>query len=94
MATPRELAEERLKLSADYFKMSEALGGLLTKKTVKWSELRANTKSDKQADMQWDATDEGREEMRLRLMLKATEKQMSAIKTMLEVMQGEARNQF
>lgn len=94
MTTPRQMAEERLKLSDDYLKMSEALGAILTKKTVKWSEIRANCKSDKQADMQWDATDEGTEEMRLRLMLKAVEKRMSALKTMLEVMAGESRNQF
>ena len=35
-----------------------------------------------------------REEIVLRLKLKSIEKQMSAAKTMLEVLEGEARNQY
>jgi hypothetical protein len=45
-------------------------------------------------DKLWDATEPGIEEMRLRMKCKRIEKQMSAIKTMIEIYQGEARNNY
>lgn len=91
---PTELAERRVRLSAEYSRMSEELGDILTIKASKWAEYRSTVKSDKAADRIWDATDGGLREMRLRLKLKAYEKQMSSIKTMVDVLTGEARNQW
>ena len=94
MNTPHEMAEKRVELSALYSSATEQLKDVLTIKPTVWSELRATTKSDKSADRLWEASADGIKEMRLRLSLKSMEKEMSAIRTMLEVLQGEARLQY
>lgn len=91
---PHELAEKRVRLSGEYSRDSEELGNILADKPALWMKLRENTKSDKSADRVWDSTLLGVQEMKLRLKLKASEKEMSAIKTMLDVLNGEAWNQY
>ena len=88
------LAEERVKLANEYAKMAEDLGNILTVKAVKWAIFRADPdcKSDTSAEKRWDATNEGLEEMRLRLKMKAYEKQLSATGTLLRAMEMEWRN--
>jgi hypothetical protein len=65
-------------------------------KAVKWATFRADPecKSDAKADRMWEATPEGLEEIRIRLKMKAWEKQMSAQGTMLRVMENEERTQY
>jgi hypothetical protein len=94
METPHELAEERVTLSGEYSNQSERLGYILSVRPAVWMELRKNVGSDKAADRAWEATEMGIEEMKLRLSLKAKEKRMSAIRTMLEVLSAESRNQY
>jgi hypothetical protein len=88
------LAEERVKLANEYARMSEELANILTVKAVKWAIFRADPecKSDKLADRKWDATPEGLQEMRLRLKMKAWEKQLSSMGSMLRVMETEYKN--
>lgn len=83
-----------MRLSAEYARLSERLADILEKKTHIWLNIRADVKSDTAADRKWDSTEDGIQEMRLRLKLKAMEKEMSAIRSHLEVLQGEARNQY
>lgn len=87
------LAEERVKLANEFSRLSEELADILTIKAVKWAIFRADPecKSDKVAERKWDATAEGLREMKIRLIMKATEKQMAAMGTMLRVMELEAR---
>lgn len=92
--SPHELAEQRLELSAEYGRYSEELEIVLLEKPRTWRTLRGTVKSDTAADRLWEETDQGRDEIRLRLRMKALDKKFSAIKTMLDVYQGEARNQF
>lgn len=89
-----QLAQKRVTMAGDYSRESEKLGELLELKVKWWVEKRPDHKSDKAAEMAWMATDAGIREMRSKLWLKAAEKEMSAIKTMIEVAQGESRNQF
>ena len=88
------LAEERVKLANEFAKLSEELGDILTIKASRWAVFRADPecKSDKAAEKKWDATPEGLREMRIRLTMKAMEKQMSSMGTMLRTMELEARN--
>jgi hypothetical protein len=92
--TPHEIADERVRLAGEYARDTEVLIGLLKNRAVLWAQLRADAKSDKAADRAWEATPLGLEEMALRLRMKASEKQMSALKTKLEVLEGEARNTY
>lgn len=92
--TPMEIADERVRLAGEYARDSEIMAALLTQKATLWPELRENSKSDKSADKAWDSMPLGIEEMKLRLKMKASEKMMSALKTKLEVLEGEARNQY
>jgi hypothetical protein len=46
------------------------------------------------ADRAWEATQDGVDEMHQRLQMKRYEKQMAANRIMLEVMNGEARNNY
>ncbi|MDO8094425.1 MAG: hypothetical protein Q6360_13185 [Candidatus Brocadiales bacterium] len=89
-----ELAERRVELSAEYARDSELLEGILEKKAWMWPDIRKGMKSDKSADKQWDASTDGVMEIKLRLRMKASEKKMSAARTLLEVLSGEARNQW
>jgi hypothetical protein len=81
-----------MRLSAEYARCSEQLADILELKTKKWLEIRQDVKSDTSADRRWDATEEGIHEMRLKLKMKAMEKEMSSIKTFLDVLNAEARN--
>lgn len=81
-----------MRKSAEYASLSERLGDILEVKAKSWEALRAGCTSDKQADKKWDATPEGIQEMRLRLKLKALEREMGAISTHLRVLDAEARN--
>lgn len=93
---PHEMAQEVVDLAGQYQRDSEELSQILTVKAVKWAMWRSEDgcTSDKQADKKWDASREGVREMQLRLTLKASEKKMSALKSMLRILEGEARNQF
>ena len=92
--TPHELAERRVDLSAEYARDSELLSEILEQKPELWGKIRETVKSDKQADRVWEGTPMGIGEMKLRLKMKSSEKKMSAAKTMLEVLSGEARNLY
>lgn len=92
--SPHELAERRVELSAEYARDSEILISILEQKPELWRQIRERVKSDKAADREWEASALGLDEMKLRLKMKASEKKMSAARTMLEVLEGEARNQY
>lgn len=91
---PHQIAEERLELAGEYQRDSELLSDILTQKAALWPELRENSKSDKAADNAWNALPLGINEMKLKLKMKSSEKRMSALKTMLEVLTMEAHNSF
>ncbi len=93
---PHQLAEDVVTLAGEYQTMSEELVDTLKFKAQKWAILRAEEgcTSDTQAERKWASTPSGLREMQLKILLKAYEKKMSAIKAMLRVLETEARNQF
>lgn len=92
--TPHQLAEERVEMAGEYARLSEKLGEILSLKPQEWLLLRENCKSDTSAEKKWAMTEMGVEETLIRLKLKALEKNMSAVKSYLEVLQGEARGSY
>lgn len=92
--SPNEIADERLQLAYDHSLQGERLVKIKKMKAEMWPKLRVNCKSDTQADRAWDATPEGLEEMELRMSMKSKELRMSALKTKIDVLNSEARNQY
>ena len=91
---PHEIAERRIELSAEYGAKGERLKEILEIKATTWKTIRENTKSDKSADREWDSTEFGIEEMKLKIDMKTIEKKLSASRTYLEVLTGEAKNLY
>ncbi len=89
---PHLLAEKRVQLSAEYARDSERLGELKAYRAVRWLLVRKDCKTDKEADRTWEASSEGQEEMKLQYKTKGMEKEISAINSLLRVLDNEARN--
>lgn len=92
--TPGQLSELRLQLSGIYSFIASQLDDILLTKPEDWLSLREQTTSDTQADRKYELTENGKLEKIYRQQLKSCEKMMSAIKTRIEIIQGEARNQY
>jgi hypothetical protein len=92
--TPHEIATDILKMSDHYGKLGQALNDLNKIYALWWKAKRSDFKSDKSAEKEWDLTTEGMEMQTIRLKIKVIEKKMSAYKTYLRVLEGEAHNQF
>lgn len=92
--TPHQLAEDRIVMSAEFGRLSDELGGLLEKQAKFFVANRSVHKSDKACERAWEITEEGIRTMKVKLRLKALEKDMSSISKMLEVLSGESRNQW
>ena len=90
---PHWLGEKRVDLGGLYSFFSGELERVLFLKPDEWNALRLNTKSDKQADKLWEATEAGKKEVILRMRLKRIEKLLSSMRTMIEILTNEARNQ-
>jgi len=92
--SPGRLSAILMFLSADYSRKSEEFSKVVIMRAKAWKELRAKHGSDKQAEMEWNATPEGIAETMLRLEMKSSERMQSAIKAMLRTKEHEARNQY
>jgi len=92
--TPGKLSELRMKLAGAYQFIASRLDDILMTKPQEWLYLRDQSKSVAEADRKWELTDNGKLEVIYRNQLKTCDRMMSAIKTRLEIMHGEARNQY
>lgn len=92
--TPGELAEYKLQLSAEYGYVIGLLDDILRKKPDEWVLIRnrEDVSSDKQADREWEASENGKNEMSCKYTLKRIEKVMSGINTKLRAYEQEAKN--
>ena len=91
---PKEAVEIRMFLSGEYSFIAGKLEEILKLKSDMWVLIRENVKTDKGADIAWQRTDEGKNEMTFRSQLKRIEKILSALRTFLSVAEQEARNVF
>lgn len=94
--TPSELAQLRLKLADDYAKAGEYKVSLMRKYAVYYKENRNNGdhKSDASLERSWELTEDGLNLMELKEKMKSIEHKLSAIRTLLEVRNNEARNNY
>lgn len=82
--SPMEAVSARSVLAGYYAFYSEQLEDILVRKPNVWSKLREGCKSDKQADREYEKTDDGINEIGLTMRLKRFEKMMSALKTIID----------
>jgi len=94
--TPGELTEYHLWLSGEYAFWAGQLEEILKRKPQVWLSIRKQeeVKSDSRADKEYEKTEDGQNEIILKFRLKTMTKLMSAIRTRLEIVREEARNQF
>jgi hypothetical protein len=92
--SPIELAELRLKLADDYAKAGELKVALLRLRAMFYESYRPDHKSDASLERAWELTDDGLNLMELREKMKSIEHKLSAIRSLLETRNLEARNQY
>lgn len=90
--TPRQICEERLQLSADYSKYSGFYAEHIKKQADYFVKHRQNYKSDTATQRAFESTDAGVTMEILKQKLKAIDKRMSALNTMLRLYENEAKN--
>lgn len=91
---PGRLAELRVVLSSKYAHATNEYEKVLIQKPKIWNEMRGDFKSDTACERAWEATELGVEERHWKFQIRKVERMMSAIKTMIDVKTGEARNLY
>lgn len=84
----------RTSLTEKYTELTMELVEIKKRKASLWPEFRAKVSSDTQAEKIWSGTQDGIREMELGYILKATEKQLSAMKLEIDCLRDEARSQY
>jgi tRNA isopentenyl-2-thiomethyl-A-37 hydroxylase MiaE len=92
--SPRELAEARRNLTGYYSTLTSAHNKADEICTRAWINNRPRYNSDARTSKMVEGTDVGILEKKLRNELKAIEKMISAFKSLIEIGQSEARNQY
>lgn len=84
-----KLSREIYTLSDEYYKCSIEMGEIAERSGTKWLELRADCKTDKEADRKWDTTADGKREAYLKFYLKGLEKKISSLKMSIRILTGQ-----
>jgi hypothetical protein len=92
--TPGQLAESRIIIADQYGKLGERKVELLRIRALYYESFRQDVKSDAALERRWELTKEGLELMEVSMKLKSKEYKMSAIKSLLDTKNFEARNQY
>lgn len=92
--TPKEMADARMKLTGFYSTLTSAHNKADEICTRAWIDSRQNYNSDARTSKMVEATEVGILEKKLRYELKAIEKMISALKSLIDIGQGEARNTY
>lgn len=90
--SPHEMAEARTILSGEMSFLTGKLMGVLSEKPFYFIKHRQSYSSDTACERAWEATEQGLEELRLKMTIKSYERMMSALKTSLEIHSMEARS--
>jgi len=86
--------EDKTKLTYECAKLMERLTEIKVQKRTEWFKIREDVKTDKQADLIWDASELGIEEMVINDKIRAKKMKISAINTELRIMELEAKNMY
>lgn len=92
--TPSQLAQSRLIIADNYGKLGERVVELMRLRALYYQSFRDSVKSDAALDRKFELTNEGLELMEVKMKQRSLEHKLSAIRTLLEVKNNEAHNQF
>lgn len=93
-ANPQMCVECKAKLSGEYSFFSGIVEDVLSRKPKTWNAMRSNHKSDKACDKEWEATDDGINEVVLTKRLKRISVLISALNSLLKLAEGQALNNY
>ena len=91
---PSACADDHAILAGEYSFLCGLMEGVLKTKSAIWNELRKNVKSDTSADRAYDHTENGLNEIGLKLRMKGAEKMLSGLKSLIRNAENEAKNIF
>ena len=91
---PGQLADKLMTLSENFSRCSEALANLARSEAEYYKVNRDKHKSDTAVERHFMATEEGILMLQTKLKLKSIAREMSAIKTFIEVKSNEARGLY
>ena len=92
IASPHQCAEDKAILAGEFAWVMSQLENVLQKKPSVWGTIRLQTKSDTSAEKVWQASEDGINEIGLRLRAKSIEKMMSALGTLVSLAERESKN--
>lgn len=90
--SPHVAADYRVILAGYYSRFSGELQEVLATKPSRWMSIRKAVKTNRDADMEWDASELGLKELRLTMQMKRVDKIISSLSSFLRVAENEARN--
>ena len=95
-SNPVGASEDLAILAGNYAWVCGMLEQILQRKPALWNTIRRDdeVKSDTQAERIYQKTEDGINEMGLRLRLKAMDKMSSALKSLIRIAEGESNNQL
>ncbi len=88
------MAEDRTQMSYDIRTLSERLMKINRQKAIDWPIMRKEYKSIAETDRMWELSELGLEEREIKVKIKCKEHGMSAIRTHLQALNDEARNNY
>lgn len=83
---PIAISRKSLHLSEVYGKATREIADLKKNHGERWLLLRKDAKTDKECDRMFDSTPEGKREIELSYLMKGLEREMSALKAHLRVL--------
>lgn len=90
--SPVVIAELRVKLSHKFGVATDELTKIELEKPALWQKYKEVSKTNKEADMMWEASDLGRKEKEWKANIKKIEKMLSACKTLVDARNTEYFN--
>jgi len=94
MQTPRQIAEDNIKMAAECSTLAERLNELEDLFDMWWETARDEHKSDTGCEKAWGRTKDGQEMRTTKRKIRSKERKISANKTYLRVLEQEAHNQY
>lgn len=92
--SPKQTDDLRIELCARYQQYSDRMIELEIARAEIWPDIRKSAKSVKDAELEFDRTDNGKEIIFLKYQLRATEKKISALRDRMQRYNNEARNYY
>lgn len=94
MSTPREAVEKKERLTAEHTKLTERMIDIVKEKGKIWLDMRAELKTDTQANRAYDASPLGIEEAQIKLRMKSIDKEISSVNSIIRNAENEAKNLY